>query len=85
MNKKKYDDYIVFVLGTDNFELSLYIRSNPKHYGIDELYDFCIKVAQDFEESEENKILSISQYTALDKFLNMNTLKYMEIYNNGEF
>lgn len=82
---RDYDNYIVFVLGTDNFELSQYIRNNPKRYGIDELYDFCIMVARDFEESKENANLSIGQYTALERFLDKNTLKYMEIYNKGEF
>lgn len=76
-----YDEYIVFILGFDNFELSQYIRMNPKHYGADEIYDFCVMIAKDFEKSEENKNLAIGQYTALERFLDKNTLKYMEIYN----
>lgn len=82
---KKYDEYIVFILGTDNFKLSKFIRANSKHYGIDELHTFCIKIAEDFEESEENKNLSKSQYDALEEFLANNTNKYIELYNKGEF
>lgn len=83
----KYDEYIVFVLGTDNFELSQYIRNNPKRYGIDELYDLCIRIAKDFQEYDlaEERYNNYSQYESLTMFLEENTLKYMEIYNKGEF
>lgn len=85
--EQNYEDYIVFVLGADNFRLSKYIRKQmwEHDYGMDELYDFCKLVATDFEESEENMDLSISQYTALEKFLDKNTQKYIEMFNEGEF
>ena len=84
---REYDEYIVFVLGTDNFELSQYIRNNPKHYGIDELYEFCIMIAKDFQkyDLESENYNNYSQYDSLTMFLEENTLKYMEIYNEGEF
>lgn len=81
----EYNDYIVFVLGIDNFEISNYIRNNPKRYGVDELYDLCIQIAIDFEDSEYNHDLTISTYDALQQFLEENTLKYMEMYNKGDF
>lgn len=85
--KQDYEDYIVFVLGTDNFRLSKYIRKQmwEHDYGMDEVYDFCIMVARDFEESEENLDLSMSQYTALEKFLDKNTPKYIDMFDRGEF
>lgn len=80
-----YDEYIVFIIGTDNFELSKFIRDNHLRYGIDDLYKLCINIAMDFEKSEYNYDLSISQYTALERFLEDNTPHYIDIYNKGEF
>ena len=77
-----FSGYIVFVLGVDNFEISNYIRNNPKRYGVDELYELCIRIAIDFEDSEYNHDLTISTYDALQQFLEENTLKYMEMYNS---
>lgn len=44
-------------------------------------------IAKDFEEFDSVKVIDcdISQYQSLIMFLEETTLKYMEIYNKGEF
>lgn len=68
---KTYDDYIVFVLGTDNFIFSQKLR-NMYDLGMDELYGICVYIAQKFEEYDNYTIdlgYNISQYENLCRFL----------------
>ena len=68
---KNYDDYIVFVLGTDNFNFSQKLR-NMYDLGMDELYGVCVYIAQKFEEYDNYTIdmgHNISQYENLCRFL----------------
>ena len=68
---QNYDDYIVFVLGTDNFNFSQKLR-NMYDLGMDELYGICVYIAQKFEEYDNYTIdlgYNISQYENLCRFL----------------
>lgn len=68
---KPYDDYIVFVLGTDNFNFSQKLR-NMYDLGMDELYGICVYIAQKFEEYDNYTIdmkYNIPQYENLCNFL----------------
>lgn len=68
---KTYDDYIVFVLGADDFDLSQKLR-NRYDLGMDELYGICVYIAQKFEEYDNYTIdmgHNISQYDNLRRFL----------------
>lgn len=68
---KTYDDYIVFVLGTDNFNFSQKLR-NMYDLGMDELYGICIYIAQKFDEYDNYTIdmgYNIPQYENLCRFL----------------
>ena len=80
---KTYDDYIVFVLGTDNFNFSEKLR-NMYELGMDELYGICVYIAQKFEEYDNYTIdlgHNISQYENLCRFLD----KYMSQIDNYLF
>ena len=46
----EYDNYIVFLLGCDEFGICQKIRDLCHEYGVDSMYDDCIYVAKKFEE-----------------------------------
>lgn len=70
MKKQNYDEYVVFVLGTDNFDICKKIRNKAIEFGMDGLYEICIYLATKFEEYDKDKYNTWSQYESLEHFLN---------------
>lgn len=66
---KDFDNYIVFLLGTDNFEISKEIRHLAEEFGMDGIYEDCVYIAQQFEKYDKNNYNTTSQYESLEKFL----------------
>lgn len=66
---KNYDDYIVFLLGSDNFKVCQKIRELAELNGMDTLYDDCIEIAKKFNIYD---MLSprIAQYDNFADFIN---------------
>ena len=66
-----YDDYIVFVLGTDNFEISKQLRTIAELNGnIDEVYDMCVHIAKKFAVYDNKlNLLTTPSYEILCMFM----------------
>lgn len=69
MKKQNYDEYIVFILGTDNFDICKKIRDKAIEFGMDGLYEICIYLATKFEKYDKDKYNTWSQYESLRRFL----------------
>ncbi len=83
--ERNVDYYIVFCIGADNFSISRDIRENENSYGMDEIFEYCILVAKMFEESEYIKDMSVSTYTALERFLETEYATLYDLLMRGEF
>lgn len=70
MKKQNFENYIVFILGTDNFEICKKIREIASREGMDNIYENCIYIAKKFNEYDKNKYNYYSQYESLRRFLN---------------
>lgn len=70
MKKQNFDHYIVFILGSDNFEVCKKIREIANEWGMNGIYEDCIYIAKKFNEYDKNKYNYYSQYESLSKFLN---------------
>lgn len=70
-NKYNYDDYIIFLLSTDNFDISKKIRDmiNTGEYGMNEIFEYCQYIARKFEKYDEDKYNYLSQYESFSNFL----------------
>lgn len=69
MENKNYDDYIVFLLGADNFgEVTDKLHSIGYDYGMDTKYNLCIKIAENFKQYDELHI-NYPQYDNLSAYL----------------
>lgn len=69
---KDYDDYIVFLLGSDDFAISKRLRDERDFLGMDGFYDLCIEIAKKFQEFDNELMLkysTIDLYSSLQKFL----------------
>ena len=68
--KKEQSNYIVFLLGADNFDICKLIRKTAKeHSCIDELYEDCKIIAKQFEKYDKENYNKISQYESFERFL----------------
>ena len=70
---RDYDDYIVFLLGADNFETSKLIRQLAGTFGMDTLFDNCVYIAKRFETYDKER-----SYTS--KYINLQD--FLDIYND---
>lgn len=66
---KKYDDYIVFLLGTDSHPVCEEIREIASEFGIDDIYEDCVYVAKKFNIYDKDNYDTMSQYDSFLKFL----------------
>ena len=68
---RNYDDYIVFLLGADNFKISKSIRKKAEELGdMFGVYELCVTLAQKFEEySEKYFMYDISTYDVFANYL----------------
>lgn len=64
---KNYSEYVLFVMAYD-FGTSLRVLF-PDEKECDLMYERCVELAKEFQNSEENKNSSISQYEAIVLFL----------------
>ena len=64
---KNYNEYVLFVMAYD-FNSSLRMLF-PNEEECDLMYDKCVELAKEFQNSKENKNMSISQYEAITRFL----------------
>lgn len=78
-----YDEYIVFVLGCDNFKVCEKIRTLAKEWGADSLYEDCVYLAQKFNLYDSDKYNYLSQYESLCKFLQEYENEIDEYLENG--
>jgi hypothetical protein len=84
-NNAEYDDYIVFVLGTDNFDATVFIRELARREGIDTAYNCCVYIAKKFQEYDiiTNNYNKISQYESLCNFLDDYYFEVKEYIDEG--
>lgn len=72
-NKKDYDEYIVFLLGADNFDVCHKLRKLAEQIGMDGTYEYAVYIAQKFNECYNyiTKKLKFnwSQYDCFEEFL----------------
>lgn len=69
MNNKNYDNYVVFLLGTDDFgAVSDELHNVGYSYGMDTEYNLCIKIAENFQQYDELHN-NYSQYDNLSAYL----------------
>jgi hypothetical protein len=68
---RNYDDYIVFLLGADDFKISKLIRKKAEELGdMFGAYELSITIAQKFEEySEKYFMYDISTYEVFANYL----------------
>ena len=64
---KNYSEYVLFVMAYD-FGTSLRELFHEEEE-CDLMHERCVELAREFQDSEENKNSSISQYKALELFL----------------
>lgn len=64
-----YDDYIVFLLGSDRFEICNTIRDMADEFGIDTMYTRCIYLAIKFQKYDQRNVNTQSQYDSFCEFL----------------
>lgn len=69
MSKQTYDNYIVFLLGADDFAVSHKIRKLCKVFGMDEMYAVCVYIAKVFEKYDNLYWDEGSQYDNFARFL----------------
>lgn len=67
--RDNYDNYIVFLLGADNFDVCKKIRSMCEEFGMDEMYDACVYIAQMFQKYDDAN-WDKPQYDNFAHFLN---------------
>lgn len=82
MSIKKYDDYVVFLLGMEDFDISKHIREIANEWSSDSVYDDCIYIAKKFEIYDKDKYDTISQYDSLRHFLdeyNKEIMDYLDM------
>ena len=81
-----YDNYIVFVLGADNFEISKIMRTiSEQHGAIDEMYDQCVYLAKRFAEYDNIQNLCMTPpYEILEMFLKEYKEQILKYVINGE-
>lgn len=60
----EYDNYIVFLLGCDEFDVCQKIRRMCGEWGADSLYNDCVYIAKKFEEYDREH----TNYTQYDNF-----------------
>lgn len=68
-NKMKYDSYILFLLGADNFKISKHIRELGAEFGMDFAFAKCEYIASKFEKYDADKQKTLCQYDSFEKFL----------------
>ena len=67
--EKKFDNYIVFLLGADNFDICKLIRDKAKKENcIDVMFEICKDIAEQFEKYDK-KHIEKNQYENFEKFL----------------
>lgn len=79
--KRNYDDYILFLLGADDFYISHEIRALCQKIGMDGAYECCQYIAQQFEKFDKHHT-QISQYDSFTQFLELyhdNILDYIDM------
>lgn len=74
------NNYVVFVLGYDLIQKEL----KKRQLACDEAFDICEWITKDFGKSEEKKDLTISEYDALQNFINNTDLKKYFPLSNDE-
>lgn len=69
-NKNDFDNYIVFLLGSDNFEVCELLRNSMSEWGADGVYEMCIYIATKFKEYDNLRDISnLSLYDSFSNFL----------------
>lgn len=68
MQEKNYSDYIVYILGADNFDISIKLRNYGAVFGMDTAYNKAVAIAQKFELYDK-QLPYISQYLNLTAFI----------------
>ena len=86
-NKKNYDEYIVFLLGADNFDVCHKLRKLAEQIGMDETYEYAVYIAQKFNEYDDyvTKELNFnwSQYDCFEEFLSKHETKINNYIDNS--
>lgn len=82
MNKQNgYDNYIVYILGADNFDICKKLRDYGAKFGIDLAHEKAVKIAQKFELYDK-QLPYISQYLNLMAFIEHYNEKLLDLIAN---
>lgn len=83
-NKNDFDNYIVFLLGSDNFEVCNLLRNAMSEWGADGVYEMCIYLAQKFYEYDHTRpYTNKSLYDSFSDFLQEYEDSIKEYINKG--
>ena len=77
-------EYIVFLLGADNFKVSQKIRQIALNFGMDNLFDDCCYIADKFLQYDKRNEDYMSEYESLVMFLTEYEKEINDFLDNGE-
>ena len=76
-------EYIVFLLGTDNFNISWKVQATGKDWGMFQAYESCCYIADKFLQYDKRNEDIMSEYESLCNFLEEYEDEIYEFLDNG--
>ncbi len=82
--QKNYDNYIVYILGADDFNICKELRDLGASFGMDVAYNKAVAIAQKFELYDK-QLPHISQYLNLTTFIEYYNEQLLDFINDKDF